>query len=237
MWNRKYVKLQGTAKHRSSTGSESWILGICIIMEELPTGNFWALPIVPVAPKRFTDSLWDSWSRKAWQHGGDGCAQASKTWRSCSSLSRWARALWRYNKLLWFGSGFRACRKKHCSCIPKTNVHVYYDREQIDDVSSLTTAMKYFHVMHIHPPHRWEVMLRSDTMDKGNFLSEEFSKTQKCSPNCSNIRECKVQQGRCKMEIKEGIMSFAEQIRPWQTHAQTLWAFDFPHGRKLVQFS
>lgn len=30
------------------------------------------------------------------------------------------------------------------------------------------------------------------------------------------------------MEIKEGIMSFAEKIIPWQTHAQTLWAFDFP---------
>lgn len=51
MWNRKYVKLQGIAKHRSSTGSESWILGICIIMEELPTGNLWALPIVSVPQK------------------------------------------------------------------------------------------------------------------------------------------------------------------------------------------
>lgn len=51
MWNRKYVKLQGITKHRSSTGSESWILGICIIMEELPTGNLWALPIVPVPQK------------------------------------------------------------------------------------------------------------------------------------------------------------------------------------------
>lgn len=51
MWNRKYVKLQGITKHRRSTGSESWILGICIIMEELPTGNLWALPIVPVPQK------------------------------------------------------------------------------------------------------------------------------------------------------------------------------------------
>lgn len=34
------------------------------------------------------------------------------------------------------------------------------------------------------------------------------------------------------MEIKEGIRSFAEQIIPWQIHAQTLWAPDFPLGAK-----
>lgn len=91
--------------------------------------------------------------------------------------------------------------------------------------------------MHIHPPHRWEVMLRSDTMDKGSFLRQEFSKTQKCSPNCSNIRECKVHQRRCEMEIKKGIMSFAEKNHTMANPCSDSVGIWLPPGRKMVQFS
>lgn len=229
MWNRKYVKLQGITKHRSSTGSESWKLGICLIMEELPTGNLWALPIVPVPQKASQGAYGTAGAGKP--GSGDGYFQIPKAWRSCSSLIRWARALCSYNKLLWLGSSLRVCRKKHCSCIPKTSVHIYQGKEQPDHVRSLTKTLKYFHMMHIHPPHRWEAMLRS-----GTILSEKFSKIQKWGPNCSNIKECKVQQRRCKMEIKEGIMSFAEKSYHGKPMLRLCGHLTSP-GSKMVQFS
>lgn len=110
--------------HRSSTGSESWIPGIrdrngrAASKEFVSTahGVFppWLLHTEPVG--------------QLVQEGlaagdGDGCAQAPKAWRPCL-IRRCARDPCRYNELIWFESGLGVCRKEHCSCISKANLHM-----------------------------------------------------------------------------------------------------------------
>lgn len=167
MWNRKYVKFQGVKNTGAAQDLSPGSRGFVIMMEEQPPGNSWALPVVSVLCGCFTQCLW---CNKAWQHG-DGCAQAPKAWRPCSGLiRRCARAPRRYKKLVLFESGLRACRKKHCRYISKTNLYIRCAQESgehPDDMRSFTTAITYFHMMHIHSPYRWEVMLRSNTVDKG----------------------------------------------------------------------
>ena len=126
MRNRKYVKLQGikTTGAAQVLSPGSW--GFVITMKEQPPVDLWALPAVSVPLGFFTQSLWNSLCKKAWQPG-DGCAQAPKAWRPRSDLiRRCARDPWRYNKLVWFASGLRARRKKRGSCIIRANLHLTY---------------------------------------------------------------------------------------------------------------
>lgn len=123
MWNRKYVKLQGVKNTGATRVPSPGSCGFVIIMEEQPPGNLWALPTMSVPSGCFTQSLWDSYCKKTWQRG-DGCAQAPSRPHS-GLIRRCARDPCRNNKPVWFESGLRACRKKHCSCISKTNLHVH----------------------------------------------------------------------------------------------------------------